>query len=165
MNLEMIGYKQDEVKLREYRSDDCKDVWELFYNTVHTMNSADYTESQLDVWAPKEMDLQTWNKRLLKNSYVVVAEMSNTIVGIGTADNTGYFDLLYVHKDYQRMGVATLIADDIEKYFLKHGIQTTTTDASITAKPFFEKRGYIIEKEQRVECRGQFLINYKMRKG
>jgi len=37
--------------------------------------------------------------------------------------------------------------------------------ASITAKPFFEKRGYIVQKQQSVECRGQFLINYRMKRG
>lgn len=37
-----------------------------------------------------------------------------------------------------------------------------TTYASITAKPFFEKRGYKVVKERQVERQGIFLTNYVM---
>lgn len=36
------------------------------------------------------------------------------------------------------------------------------THASITARPFFEKRGYAVIKEQQVERQGIFLTNYVM---
>ena len=96
------------------------------------------------------------------NNYSVIAEKEDIIIGFGIADDTGYFDLLYVHKDYQRIGIATLVAKDIEDYLLDKGAQIILTDASITAKPFFEKRGYVVQKEQGVECRGQYLTNFKM---
>ena len=153
------------IKLRKYRPDDCSEVYNLFYNTIHSINAADYTPVQLDAWAPKDGDLHTWNQRLLRNDYAVVAELNGDIVGIGSADDTGYFDILYVHKDYQRMGIATLIADDLEQYIYSKGAQILTTDASITAKLFFEKRGYVVQKQQSVECGGQILINYRMKRG
>ena len=99
---------------------------------------------------------------MLRNDYAVVAELNDVIVGIGAADDTGYSDLLYVHKNYQRMGIATLIADEIDEYLRSKGVKAISTDASITAKPFFEKRGYVVQKELSVECRGQFLTNFKM---
>ena len=37
------------MKLRMYRQEDCKEVAELFYHTVHTINEKDYTKEQLDV--------------------------------------------------------------------------------------------------------------------
>lgn len=37
------------MKLRMYRQEDCKEVTELFYHTVHTINEKDYTKEQLDV--------------------------------------------------------------------------------------------------------------------
>ena len=36
------------------------------------------------------------------------------------------------------------------------------THASITARPFFEKRGYRVVKEQQVERNGVFLTNFVM---
>ena len=36
--------------VRGYQMSDCKEITELFYNTVHTINAKDYTKEQLDVW-------------------------------------------------------------------------------------------------------------------
>jgi len=151
------------LKVREYRSDDYERIIELFYDTVHSVNSIDYPEILLNAWAPKDIALYKLENRFL-NNYTVVAETDGIITGFGNVHGKGYLDCLYTHKNYQRMGVATLIADDIEQYFYRDGIQIITTDASITAKPFFEKRGYIVIKKQSVECRGQFLLNYNMQK-
>lgn len=76
----------------------------------------------------------------------------------GDIDNTGYLDRLFVHTDYQGKGIATAICNQLEQA-VKGDI---TTHASITAKPFFEKRGYKIVKEQQVERQGIFLTNYVM---
>ena len=151
------------ILLREYHSEDCAKIMQLFYDTIHSVNAADYNENQLDAWAPKEIDMACWDSRFLQD-HAVVAEKDNIIVGIGTLKGSGYFDLLYIHKDYQRIGIATSIADEIERHFRYSGIPTVTTDASITAKRFFENRGYVVLKEQSVEIRGQFLTNFKMQK-
>ena len=47
--------------IRRYEISDCKYVAELFYNTVHFINSKDYTEEQLNVWATGNIDLERWN--------------------------------------------------------------------------------------------------------
>ena len=41
---------------------------------------------------------------------------------------------------------------------------TIVTHVSITARPFFEKRGYRVVKEQQVERRGIRLTNFVMEK-
>lgn len=41
---------------------------------------------------------------------------------------------------------------------------TIVTHASVTAKPFFEKRGYVVVKKQQVERRGVRLFNFIMKK-
>ncbi len=33
--------------IREYQKSDCKELTELFYNTVHTVNAKDYTKEHL----------------------------------------------------------------------------------------------------------------------
>ena len=152
------------VTLRQYLPADSNETLELFRDTVHSVNAADYSAEQLDAWAPPSMNAALWNQRILRNDCAVVAEQQGTIVGIGTADTSGYFDLLYVHKDYQRMGIATSFAEYIEEYLSRHGVASITTEASITAVPFFENRGYVIRQEQKVECRGQLFTNYKMEK-
>ena len=48
--------------IREYQTLDGKELRELFYHTVHTVNAKDYTKEQLDVWAERQADLEQWNQ-------------------------------------------------------------------------------------------------------
>ena len=143
--------------IREYETSDCKATTDLFYNTVHTVNAKDYTKEQLDVWATGQVDLEKWNESLQEHFSVVAVE-DGIIVGFGDIDQTGYLDRLFVHVSYQKKGIATAICNRLEQ-----SVQgDITTHASITAKPFFEKRGYKLVKEQQVERQGIFLTNYVM---
>lgn len=145
--------------IRKYVPSDCRELTELFYNTVHKVNAGDYTKAQLDVWAPGKADLEKWD-RSLQEHYSIVAVENEMITGFGDIDKTGYLDRLFVHKDHQRRGIATAICDELEKTAPGNII----VHASITAKPFFEKRGYKVIREQQVERQGIFLTNYVMEK-
>ena len=148
------------MKIREYKSSDCNEIADLFYNTVHFINAKDYIEDQLNVWATGNINIDKWNESFL-NNYTVVVKEDGIIIGFGDINNEGYLDRLYVHKDYQSIGVATAICDRLEK---KNEVERITTHASITAKSFFEKRGYRVIKKQFVEREGVRLINYIMEK-
>lgn len=148
------------MQLREYITSDCEQLAKLFYQTVHSVNAKDYTREQLDVWATGKADLTEWNKTFLEH-YTIVAVEHDEIVGFGDIDKTGYLDRLFVHKDHQGKGIASAICDTLEQWA---GKGTITTHASITAKPFFEKRGYHMVREQQVNRNDIILINYLMKK-
>ena len=147
------------MQIRTYQSSDRKEITELFYNTVHTVNMRDYTKEQVDVWAPEEPDLDGWNESLLAH-YSIVATEDNRIVGFGDIDETGYLDRLFVHRDYQRQGIASALCDQLEQAVPGR----IFVHASITARPFFESRGYRVVKQQQVERKGIFLTNFVMEK-
>ncbi|MCI9407336.1 MAG: GNAT family N-acetyltransferase [Clostridia bacterium] len=134
--------------LRTYTPDDFESVRKLFSETILTVNAADYTKEQLVVWAGLEPRL---------NGLILIAETDGAIVGFGSILSSGVLDLLYVHKDFQRRGVATALCDELEK-----GFPSVKTYASVTAKPFFERRGYTVVKEQEVERSGVKFKNYEM---
>lgn len=148
------------MEIQEYKSRDCNDIAELFYDTVHTVNVKDYEREQLNAWASGNIDIAMWDKSFLDH-YTLVARDGDMIIGFGDIDDTGYLDRLYVHRDYQGQGVARAICDILETHFV---VEHITTHASITAKGFFLKRGYKIIKEQQVERKGIKLINYVMKK-
>lgn len=143
--------------IREYRPSDCKELTELFYNTVHTVNAKDYTKEQLDAWATGQVDLEKWDKSLQEH-FSIVSVDDDIIVGFGYIDKTGYLDRLYVHSMYQKKGIAAAICDRLESKVQENIV----THASITAKPFFEKRGYKVVKQQQVERQGILLTNFIM---
>lgn len=145
------------MEIRRYQSSDCKEIAELFYNTVHTVNAKDYTKEQLEVWATGQVDLEKWNSSF-QIHYSIVAVENNVIVGFGDIDKSGYLDRLFVHTDYQKKGIASAICDELEQFVDKN----ITTHASVTARLFFEKREYKVVKEQQTERQGVFLKNYVM---
>ena len=103
------------------------------------------------------MDLDAWNRSFLEH-YTLIAVEEGEILGFGDIDKTGYLDHLYVHKDHQREGIASGLCDKLEA----HVPGNIRTHASITAKPFFQKRGYKVTKEQQVERQGILLTNFVM---
>ncbi len=151
------------MRLRKYQSTDCPVLAQLFYDTVHAINAKDYTQDQLEAWATGSVDLSVWNHSLLKHN-TLIAEENGIIVGFGDMDDSGYIDRLFVHKDYQGMGIATAIVNALEFDALKRNIFNFTTHASITAKPFFEKHGYKVLRENTVIRAGVSLTNFVMGK-
>jgi len=79
----------------------------------------------------------------------VIAEKDGKTVVFGDIDGD-YINRLYAHKDFQRQGIETVIIDCLQQYALKNNCTRIFADISITAKPFFEKQGFSVLKEQQV---------------
>ena len=146
------------MKIRRYDPADLDEVVKLFYNTVHIVNAADYTPTQLDAWAPKTMDTSKWAVSLDLNSAFVAVE--DGIIGFGDITADGYLDRLYVRADSIGKGVGKALCRRLESAVGGD----ITTHASITARPFFEKMGYFVVKKQQVERSGVLLTNFIMKK-
>ena len=147
------------MRIREYQAADLEEIIELFRTTVHTVNAADYTPEQLQAWTA-DIRPELWRASLLAHhSLVVVAD--GRLAGFADMDNNGYLDRLYVHKDYQRRGIATALCDRLEQ---DCAAPRLFTHASLTARPFFEKRGYAVVARRETERRGVLLSNFLMEK-
>ena len=148
------------LKLKTYEEADLIEIGQLFYETVHTVNAKDYPKEALDAWASGRIDEVRWHQSLLSH-YSIVAKLNGKIVGFGDIEDN-YLDRLYVHKDYQNQGVGRAIVERLEDYARQEKKTTITTYASLTARPFFEKRGYQILEEQQVQRNGIFLRRFLM---
>ena len=148
------------MQLRKYTPSDCAQMAELFYQTVHSVNAQDYTREQLDAGATGEVESQAWDEAFRTHRTIVATE-NGAIVSFGDMDGSGYLDRLYVHKDYQGQGIASAICDELERFAAG---KTFTTHASITAKLFFQHRGYHVVRKQEVIRHGVALTNLVMEK-
>ena len=90
-----------------------------------------------------------------------MAEENGEILGFADMDGAGYLDRLYVHKDHQGRGVATALCSTLEAAC---PVKNFTTHASLTARPFFESRGYQVLRRQTVVRHGISLENFVMEK-
>jgi GNAT superfamily N-acetyltransferase len=151
------------MNIRSYRENDAREIAELFHDTVHSVNSRDYTREQLAVWAPPEIDYEHW-KRRLDEKKTIVAEISEKIVGFAELDPDGHIDCFYVHKDYQRRKIGQQMLDRLTRNAKGMGICRLYSEVSVTAVPFFEKNGFRMIRENIVLRDYIGLRNYGMEK-
>jgi putative acetyltransferase len=152
------------MDIRKFTDSDINQIVSLFYETVHSVNKRDYSQEQIDAWAPKDeetLKLNTWKDSMSQN-VTYVAEIEGEIVGFSDMTHYGHLDRLYIHKDFQGQGIASALVNTLESEARGLGLIEMDTEASITAKPFFERQGYRIIQSQVVERRSVKLINFKM---
>jgi GNAT superfamily N-acetyltransferase len=147
--------------VREYKTADLNAVIALFGRSVREIASRDYTPAQISVWAPQAPDFSAWADRLSKGT-VFVYEIDHEIVGFARAEGTGYLDLLYVHPEFQRQGIARALFKQVLAWASRQGIPRISSDVSITARPFFEHEGFHVVKPQVVERHGVSFHNFQM---
>ena len=151
------------MKIRIGNSNDFEELQQLFVGTVNTICKNDYNNKQIATWVSSVENKEKWQEILVKQ-YVLVAEKNNEITGFCTLKDSNYIDFLYVHKDYQRQGIAFKLYSLIETEAIKSGQSELFSEVSITAKFFFEKRGFLVLSEQIVTIKGVEITNYKMNK-
>ncbi|MFJ1269578.1 GNAT family N-acetyltransferase [Legionella lytica] len=152
------------ITVRKLTEADLIECVTLFQNTVHHVNAKDYSVAQLEAWAPKTTPEVTARWKSLLENLTYIAEYNQQIVGFGDLTHEGYLDRLFVHHEYQGRGIATVIVERLDADAREMNLPEIAVEASITAKPFFERCGFTTVKEQQVEVRGVKLTNFLMRK-
>ena len=149
--------------VRPYKDDDLESVAALFTETVHLVSINDYSSEQIAAWAPQLPDLIRWRERLAGLT-LWVADSSSRLIGFCGLGADGHVDLLYTDHRFQRQGVARSLYQQVETEARRRGVRRLFTEASITARPFFESMGFGTIREQIVEFRGTCFKNYAMEK-
>ncbi|MFH6943732.1 GNAT family N-acetyltransferase [Flavobacterium sp. FlaQc-50] len=142
---------------------DLKEMQELFVATIKSVCQKEYNEQQIEVWTSGVNNTERWIE-VIEKQFVLLALIENKIVGYGTLKDTNYIDFFYIHKDFQRQGIANNLLTRLELEAKKRSSKTITSDISITAKPFFEKKGFVVKAKRKNIRSGVELINYKMEK-
>lgn len=152
------------IIIRQYTSEDAQDLANIYYNTIHNINSQDYSEEQVNAWAPtSSLELTGWKKKW-ENIIPLVALMDNKIVGFAEFELNGHIDCFYVHDEHQGQGVGRSLMNAIFNKANTLQLKRLFAEVSITAKPFFESKGFKVLKQQSVNIRGTELTNYVMEK-
>ncbi len=84
----------------------------------------------------------------MHEQYFVVAEIKHKIVGFSSLAKDGYLDFMFVDKETQGQGVASALLSVIERKATEQNNDLIYSDVSLTAKVFFESKGFIIERQQ-----------------
>lgn len=153
--------RTSELQIVSYNENMLEEMMELFYNTVHVVCAKDYNPQQLNRWAPLNADVTAWKQRLNKN-VCKVAIIKDVIVGFSELTEDAHIACMYVHKDYQRKNIARSLFEKLQQIAEDKNYEVLTTEASITAKPFFEKHGFQVTQIKKKLYNGKEFTNYKM---
>lgn len=154
----------EQIFTRDYQPDDVQALANIYFNTIHRVNIAHYTQEQVDAWAPQlSLETEGWAKKFSRTK-PIVAVVGDAVVGFAEFELNGHIDCFYIHHDWIRKGVGTVLINEVFSRAKRQNTSRIFVEVSITAKPFFERQGFITLTEQTVLIRGVELINYKMEK-
>ena len=146
------------LRLRPYAPADAAATLQVFLAAVTTTAAGDYSPEQIAAWAgADDWTEDAWHRGLAAGT--IVAEQSGAIAGFSDIDDTGYIDRLFVHPAFARQGVASALFGEV--LYVAHALKVAEmwTNASITARPFFEHNGFTVVREQWPVVRGVALKN------
>ena len=138
------------ITIRLFTIDDAAATSDLFRASVRTLAAGDYTPSQLRACAPDSIDVEKFGERCLSKS-TWLAEIDDRIAGFSDLEPDGHIDMLYVHPDFARRGVARVLLQWIEEAARASDLRRLYTEASTTARVVFEKAGFRLIVPQTVQ--------------
>lgn len=151
------------VRVRDYVRGDAEEICRLFYETVREVNLGDYSPEQVRAWAPAPPDPADWHGRM-SGRHTLVAEREGEVVGFAELEEDGHLDMLYCRRDVVGRGVGSLLYAAVEARAGWLGLGRIFTEASITARPFFGRHGFVTVRQNTVVRQGVELTNFSMEK-
>lgn len=150
------------LTVRSYTPHDAEATIEIFLRAIRDVASKDYNPAQIDAWVQVE-NREGWARRRASRP-TWIAIVDGTSAGFSDLEPNGYLDMMFVHPHYQGMGVASLLLRTVEVAAHDQALPCIRTEASLTARPFFERRGFEVVAPQEVQKRSQVLKNFRMEK-
>ena len=151
------------IALRDFRPGDEPALRAVFESAIHGTARCDYSQLQVDTWAPREYDAQAWADRV-RGIAPFVAVVDDAIVGYADVQTSGYIDHFYVAATAGGQGVGGALMRRLLARAEELGLAELTSHVSITAQPFFAHFGFEVVEHRIVNVRGVEMRNAAMRK-
>lgn len=135
------------------------ELFDVFSSAIKEVCSNDYTPEQIAAWLPSSYDADKW-KSLMDKLRPYIAKVDGQVAGYADLQNDGYIDHFFVSARHQSQGVTTALMDTLLK--AGAGQERLYAHVSITARPFFEHKGFSVVSENVVVREGVELKNYIM---
>jgi len=149
--------------LRPYLASDLPLLHEIRLAAIDELTVEDYDETQREAWLSRCADEEAL-RQTLEGGLTLIALLESSPVGFISLKNGQWIDQLYVHPAIARRGVASALLDAIEKLSAARKTAGLLVDASDTAKPFFDARGFSALHRNTIEVDGVWLGNTHMSK-
>lgn len=149
--------------LRPFLPADTPALQDLFAQSIEELTADDYDEDQRLAWISSAADGEAFAKRLGSMTTLIV-QVEGEYAGFASLKGNDTFEMLYVHPYYAGQGVGAALADAVERLAQGRGAKEITVEASDTAEPFFEGRGYEATQRSMLPRDNLWLPNTTMKK-
>jgi putative acetyltransferase len=153
----------ERFSIRDFRIGDESALHAVFHSAVRVTARDSYSPVQIDAWAPREIDMDAWIRRMRELRPFVV-ENAGRIIGYADVQANGYIDHFYVAGACGRQGAGTLLMNRILDAARGQNIKMLTSDVSRFAQPFFEKFGFVVVEQKSPVINGVVVPNARMQK-
>lgn len=150
-------------KLRPFLPADAMALRAIFVQAVDELAAEDYDEAQRAAWIETAEDGAAFAGRLADMLTLIVVE-NGAPIGFASLKDKRVIEMLYVHPLRARQGVATTLVDAMEKLAAAAGTAKISVEASDTALPLFDARGYQPERRQSLAMGDTWISNTVMSK-
>ena len=149
--------------LRDFRSGDEPALRAVFESAIHGTARRDYSQLQVDTWAPRSFDVAAWAVRV-QVIHPFVATIDGRVVGYADVQASGYIDHFYVASEAGGLGVGGALMRRILARAAELGLAALTSHVSIAAQPFFAHFGFEVVEHRVFDVCGVEMRNAAMRK-
>lgn len=95
---------------------------------------------------PHILDHAAWDAAR-ERAWTIVTEHDGTVVGFADLTDDAELDMLFVHPDFGRRGVARALVTAVLDEARRRGLRRVTTRASHAARPAFQRFGFVVDRE------------------
>jgi putative acetyltransferase len=147
--------------IRRYAAGEEPALFDVYFTAIHLVASHDYTPEQIQAWAPRDLDVDLW-KRKMREINPFVADLNGELVGYADVQPNGYIDHFFVSGKHPRRGIGSLLMKRILAEAASLSIPLLTSHVSRTAQPFFQTFEFVITVQRYPEVRGVIVPNALM---
>jgi|GEM_PF-5592311 Acetyltransferases len=146
------------VELSLYTGAFAVPTWNVHKDCVTELGANLYTPYQTSYWVGSQLN---WGAKLASSRTAVICQGTQLAGFVGLMDD-GCIDQIAVAPEMSRRGLGTVLLAWAIREALFDGMEEVFTVASPLARPLFQKLGFIIEKELRMEIHGTRIKSYSM---
>ena len=153
------------IRIRPFHVSESWTMRRIMHDAVRTGAAGRYSAEQRAAWSPSATPPEGWNDRLADHITLVAEEVTpeaDVPVGFGTIRRDGHLDLFFVAPAQMGKGAAGQLYDALIAAVAIHRPERLTARASLYARPFLERRGWIVTEALDIEREGIALPCFEM---
>ena len=154
----------ERVRLRPYAEGDARATWQVFHAAVRGTALSCYTPAQVAAWSPEDVDAERWARRRAAAWTIVALDGERgPVVAFADLTEAGEMDMLFVHPDHARAGIATVLVARVVEQAAWRGLERVEVHASKVLQPLLTRLGFTTDEDDVENHRdGQVLLNATM---